>query len=144
MMLCVRNSSVRVTLSANDAGPLSDAFTSVNRSWGMWKRVMIISSPLASSHREQFSCSTYYIATLLLLHYCYSVAVRAGSRRGEEPHSSDWRRRGDAEAVREDCEPDCETGKKVSSPDVESPWSSAGQSSWLLGHDGQQNFSRVN
>lgn len=57
-------------------GGLSDAFTSVNRSWGMWERVMIISSLLASSPREQFSCSTYYIGTLLLLHYCYSVAVR--------------------------------------------------------------------
>lgn len=39
---------------------------------------MIISSALASSPREQFSCSTYYIVTLLLLHYCYCVALCMG------------------------------------------------------------------
>lgn len=39
---------------------------------------MIISSALASSPREQFSCSTYYIVTLLLLHYCYCVALCVG------------------------------------------------------------------
>lgn len=58
---------------------LSDAFMSVcDKSWGMWNHVMIIFSPPAPSPREQFSCSSYYLVTLLLLHYCYNVALCVG------------------------------------------------------------------
>lgn len=65
---------VRVTVSADDC-PLRCSHVSCNRSWGMRNHVMIISSPLAPSPREQFSCSSYYLVTLLLLHYCYIVVA---------------------------------------------------------------------
>ena len=42
------------------------------------------------SPREQFSCSSYYLVTLLLLHYCYIGALYE-DHMGTQLHSSDWR-----------------------------------------------------
>lgn len=63
----------------------------------------------APSPREQLSCSSYYLVTLLLLHYCYIVALRVGHM-GTQPHSSDWRHHSNGEM--EGCVTDGNVGLK--------------------------------
>lgn len=95
----------RVTLSADDAGGGGFQMLSRLSTDPEGCESVLWSFPLRSLPRPGNNSAAPLIT---LVHYCYCIIVtaspraRGGSRRGKEPHSSDWRRHGnEADGERE-------------------------------------------